>query len=225
MATKRVAIVPARGNSKGIPRKNLRSVGGRPLLWYTIEAAVGTGLFDEIVVSSECPEILEYAVGLGAVPCRRPAHLAEDDVHSVHVVLDIIERRELAADTVVTMLLPTSPLRTAHDIANACRAFEATWADSLVSVYRDSSHLLQFRRIGPDGLLMPLVGGDPNAQRQDVQGHYVVNGSIYVSTAGALLLHESFHRGRVVPFVMERHRSLDVNTFEDLVDVERMMSA
>lgn len=227
----RIAIIPARGNSKGIPRKNLHPVAGRPLLAYTVDAALASGQFDEVIVSSECDHVLAQAVALGATPSRRPDHLSDDDVHSVRVVLDILAARGLPRDTLVTMLLPTSPLRTAEDIAKAMRSFEAGRSiadeavDSLVSVYRDGKHLMQFRRIGADGLLEPLLGGDPNVQRQDVAEHYVVNGSIYVSTAGTLLDRGTFHGGRVLPFLMDRSHSVDVNTAEDLQDVERMLSA
>lgn len=225
MAENRVAIIPARGNSKGIPRKNLLPVGGRPLLAYTVDAARSTGIFDEVIVSSESPEILAYAAKLGAVTIERPEQLSRDDVHSVHVVLDVIGARGYAPESIVAMLLPTSPLRTRADILHAYCAFRSSRADSLVSVYRDAKHLLQLRRISPDGLLVPLVDGEPNVQRQEIGDHYVVNGSIYFSTVEALVTHGSFHRGRVMPFLMDRSRSVDVNTVDDVADVERMLSA
>lgn len=220
MAQHRIAVIPARGNSKGIPGKNLYPVAGRPLLWYTVRPALESGLFDAVVVSSESAEILALASRLGATPLRRPDELSRDDVHAVHVVLDAVGALAPAPDAVVTMLLPTSPLRRAEDMAAAVAAFEAGDADSVVSVYRDVHHLLHFRTVDDDGLLQPLVDGDPNVQRQDMPPLYVLNGSIYVSRAGTLLEHRSFHRGRVAPFVMDRHRSIDVDRPDDIHDVE-----
>lgn len=224
-ATLRIAIIPARGNSKGIVRKNLHSVGGRPLLSYTVQAALATGAFEFVIVSSECEEILSYASELGALPSRRPDFLSRDEVHCIHVVLDVLRSGEFAPRTVVSMLLPTSPLRTREDIVSALRAFESSEAEHLVSVYRDEKHLLQLRRIRSDGLMEPLVEGDPNVLRQEIEEHYVVNGRIYFSTVGALLEHESFHVGKVMPFLMDRRRSVDIRTLEDLEAVERLLIA
>jgi len=218
--SERYAIIPARGNSKGIVRKNLYRVAGRPLLSYTVDAALASATFDEVIVSSECDDVLAYATSLGAVAWKRPARLSADDVHSVEVVLDVVRSRELAPDVVVSMLLPTSPLRGAALVRMAIRTFEAARADSLVSVYRDTKHAMQTRRIGADGCLEALFPGNPNVQRQDIDELYVVNGSIYVSTAEALLAHGSFHLGRVIPFIMDRNVSIDINTYEDVGEVE-----
>lgn len=225
MGNRRYAIIPARGNSKGIVGKNLYPVAGRPLLSFTVGAALDSGLFHRVVVSSESEEILDYAASLGASPHRRPTHLSQDHVHSVHVVLDVIDTWRFAADDVVCMLLPTSPLRSRTDIAQAVATFEAETADSVVSVYRDTKHLLNLRRIGGDGFLQQVVAGEPNVQRQDVDEIYVVNGSVYLSTAGTLRELESFHLGRVLPFVMSRSASVDVNTMEDIEEVERVLQS
>lgn len=224
MGKKRYAVIPARGNSKGIVGKNLYPVAGRPLLSYTVGAALDSGLFHRVVVSSESEEVLDYAESLGAAPHRRPDQLSEDHVHSVHVVLDIVDTWRIPADDVVCMLLPTSPLRSRMDIAAAVTAFETGTADSVVSVYRDTKHLLNLRRIGSDGLLQQVVAGEPNVQRQEVDEIFVVNGSIYVSTAGTLRRLESFHLGRVRPFIMTRTSSVDVNTLEDIEEVERVLA-
>lgn len=220
MSQQRIAVIPARGNSKGIPGKNLHPVAGRPLLWYTVRPALESGLFDAVVVSSESPEILALASRLGATPLQRPEALSRDDVHAVHVVLDAVEQLALPPEAVVTMLLPTSPLRQVEDMAAAVAAFEAGDADSVVSVYQDVHHLLHLRQVDDQGLLRPLVAGDPNVQRQDMPPLYVLNGSIYVSLAGTLRRTGSFHRGRVAPFIMDRERSIDVDRPDDIHDVE-----
>jgi CMP-N-acetylneuraminic acid synthetase len=222
--SQRVAVIPARGNSKGIKRKNLHRVAGRPLLGYTVDAALASGVFEDVIVSSECDEVLAYACSLGATPRRRPARLSEDDVHSVEVVLDVVRAFALDSDAIVSMLLPTSPLRGAELIREAVDAFEASDADSLVSVFRDTKHLFQLRRIDADGALEPLFEGNPNVQRQDVDELYVVNGSIYLSTADSLNARGSFHLGRVIPFVMDRRLSVDINTPEDIAEAEARLA-
>jgi len=221
---KRIAVIPARGNSKGILGKNLLPVAGKPLVDYTIDAAVESGMFDDVVVSSESDLVRGHAKMSGATTVPRPAFLSADDVHSVNVVLDYLERPGMAPETEVCMLLPTSPMRTATDIVGAFATWSASQADSLVSVYRDSRHILHFRTIGPDGLLQRFDDSDPNVQRQEMENLLVVNGSIYISTTSNLLERGSFHLGKVIPFIMDREHSVDVDSMDDVAEVERLLS-
>lgn len=218
-----VAIIPARGNSKGIPKKNLYTVCGKPLLYYTITAAFESRVFDEIIVSSECDEVLAYASIMGATTSKRDEFLSRDEVHSIHVILDYIRSCKLSPDIFITMLLPTSPLRTASDIRTSLGKFKNSCADSLVSVYRDDKHRFSFRRINESGYLEQLFEGNPNVQRQELESLYVVNGSIYVSKVEALLKYKSYHIGNIVPFIMEKRVSIDINTLEDVAEIERIL--
>lgn len=218
-----IAIIPARGNSKGIPKKNLYTVCGKPLLYYTITAAFESCVFDEIIVSSECDEVLAYASKMGATASKRDESLSRDDVHSIYVILDYIQSYKLSPDVLIVMLLPTSPLRTATDIKAALEQFKDSHADSLVSVYRDDKHRFNFRRINEFGYLEQLFEGNPNVQRQELEPIYVVNGSIYVSTAGTLLKYKSYHIGNIIPYIMTKRVSIDINTLEDMAEVERLL--
>jgi len=220
MPLKRYAIIPARGSSKGIPRKNLYFVAGKPLLYYTIKAALDAKVFDEVTVSSESDEILSYASEMGVISSKRPEHLSRDNVHSIYVVLDYIKSQRLLGDATVCMLLPTSPLRSSGDIRQALEKYENSNADSLVSVYRDNKHILNFRRVNHSGYLEPVIKANPNVQRQEIDPLYVVNGSIYVSRPKILLKYKSFHMGKVIPFVMDKRLSIDINTLEDIREVE-----
>lgn len=213
-------IIPARGRSKGIAKKNLYPVAGKPLLYYTIKAALNSGVFDKVVVSSESDEILSYAKNMGVTPARRPEALSGDDVHSVYVILDYIRSQNLSPDTIISMLLPTSPLRRSLDIREAFKKYKASNADSLVSVYRFDKHILRFRRTNAQGFLESLFEGNPNVQRQDQELIYFVNGSIYFSTVRALLKYKSFHIGKVIPFIMDKYLSIDVDSLEDIKEVE-----
>ena len=210
------AIVPARGNSKGIPGKNLTDLGGRPLLAYTLDAAAGSGVFDRVVVSSESPEVRRVAGALGAEALRRPPHLSADHVHTIHVVLHALDALGLPDDEMVAMLLPTSPLRLPADVTGAVDRFRAGGVDSVVSVYRSGHHLMHFRTAGEDGLLAPVGPGRLEVQRQEMDPLYVLNGSVYVSTAGHLRRRKSYHLGRVAPWIMDEGRSIDVDTAGDL---------
>ena len=117
----RYAIIPARGNSKGIPRKNMYPVAGKPLLWYTISNARNSGMFDKIIVSSEDEEILEYARSQGVIACVRPSYLSEDGVSATKVVLWHLS--DFESDDVIVLLQPTSPIRTSSHISACLEAF------------------------------------------------------------------------------------------------------
>lgn len=221
VSLEKVAIIPARGNSKGIKRKNLYPVAGKPLLFYTMKCALDCQKFDKIVVSSEDEEVLSFAMKMGVYTYKRPVELSNDNVHAIHVVLDYIIKEELASNFIVTMLLPTSPLRRAEDIVKAFEIFNTKKADSLVSVYRNSKHIMNFRFIDDHGHLRPFLNGELNFQRQDAESLYVVNGSIYISTVEALMKYRSYHAGMVVPYIMPKERSLDINSLEDIEEVRR----
>ena len=218
----KIAIIPARGNSKGVPRKNLFPVAGKPLLHYTLEAVQSSGVFDRVIVSSNDQEILDYAVDFGATPDLRPRELAEDDVHSVHVIMEYIRRSQLSSETVISMLLATSPLRTVEHLRESMAAFLTADADSLVSVYESTKHLSNLRYVNGQGFMFPAVDVPVNVQRQEMPIMYVVNGSIYISTVESLLVYESFHRGNVLPYVMPEERSVDVNSLADIAKLEAL---
>lgn len=219
-----IAIIPARGNSKGIPQKNMFPICGNPLLFYTIRAALDSQVFDKVVVSSECNKILLYASDMGVDISKRSEALSSDDVHSVHVILDYIKSYTLSGDTIVCMLLPTAPLRNGSHIREAFSEYTNSNADSLVSVYQDTKHLMNFRRVNELGFLEPIYQGNPNIQRQELDPLYVVNGSIYFSRVKTLSEYQSFHLGKVAPFFMDRGVSIDINSLEDVAEAERCMN-
>ncbi|MFC2116875.1 cytidylyltransferase domain-containing protein [Bacteroidota bacterium] len=221
----KIVIIPARGNSKGIPRKNLYPVAGNPLLYYTIKASKDSGQFDKIIISSEDEEILAYAKEMGVIPDRRNDELSTDNIHAVHVILDYVKVNNISPDTCVAMLLPTSPLRTSQDIIRAFEIFEKGNADSVLSVYESSKHIMNFRYIDEKGYLESIMEGDRNVQRQDMKKLYTVNGSIYISSAGNLLDSGSYHLGKVQPYIMPKSRSVDINSIEEIQEVERIIKS
>ncbi len=216
-----LAIIPARGNSKGIPRKNLQPLAGKPLLAWTVEAARKAGSVTRVLVSTEDAEVAEAARRAGAeVPFLRPREIAGDEVHAVEVVLhalDWLRHHGRADPALVVMLLPTSPLRRAANIDEAVALYRRGGADSIVSVQLSDKHLLHLRSL-QDGYLRPIQPADDlNVQRQDLDDLYALNGSIYVSAPETLRRSGSFHLPATRPYVMSRLTSIDVNSPEDLV--------
>ena len=222
-----LAVIPARGGSKAIPRKNLRLLAGRPLIAWTIAAALKAQRVDRVLVSTDDAEIAEVAKAAGAeVPFLRPAELAGDDVHSVHTVLhalDWLEQHEGAAPNTVVMLLPTSPLRSSGDLDRAVEALESTGAPSVISICVSGTPFGSLRWLRSGRLEALDQGKERNFQRQDVEQLYAVNGSIYVAPTSALRQHGSFHVDGAVGSVMSRLHSIDINTEEDFAIAEALI--
>lgn len=212
-----IAIVPARGGSKAIPRKNLVDLGGRPLIAWTIQAALDAGI--RPIVTSDDDEILAAAADCGAETLRRPSRLAEDSVHAVHAVLDSIDQLEKAGEQldVVLMLLPTSPFRTAEQIRAALQLFLKKAPPAVISVEALDKQLIHLRQIDADGALVPFLGWDElTAQRQDQPPLYGLNGSIYVAQCAVLQKNGTFHVPGALASVMPPESSIDINEPADL---------
>ena len=209
-----LAVIPARGGSKGVSRKNIRSVAGRPLLAYTLDAALAAEGLARVVVSSEDTEILELARTLGAEPLARPAELAQDTTPGVAVLLHALEC--CSGHDYVVLLQPTSPLRTALDIESAIRLCLEQKAPLCVSVCTvDKSPWWMFTQ-GEDGRLQPLLPGPIPSRRQEAPEVLVLNGAVYVAEAAWLRRTGDLDYTRAVPYRMPVERSLDIDTEEDL---------
>jgi N-acylneuraminate cytidylyltransferase len=210
-----LAVIPARGGSKGVPRKNLRPVGGRPLLAWTIEQARAVAGLDRIVVSSDDAEILEVARAWGAeTPFVRPAELAADTTPGIDPVLHAIEA--LPGYDYVVLLQPTSPLRRPGDIDACLRQALGRGAPACLSVTAAEPSPYWMFRMDAAGRLAPVLEDGPlPARRQDLPPVFVINGAIYVAATDWLLRHRSFVSPETIGFEMPRDRSLDLDTEED----------
>lgn len=223
-----IAVIPARGGSKTVARKNLKPLAGKPLVAWTIEAAKAAREVDRVLVSTEDEEIAAVARQAGAeVPFLRPAALAGDDVHSVMTVLhalDWLEKEEGRLPEAVAMLLPTSPLRQAADLDRAVALWRSAGAPSVISVCAAGSPFGSLRWLR-DGRLVPLDdGANRNFQRQDVETLYAVNGSIYVAASAALREQGTFHMTGALGSPMSKRCSIDINTLEDFAIAEALVS-
>lgn len=216
-----LAVVPARMGSKGVPNKNLASVGGKPLIAWTLEAARRSRILDRVIVTTDNEAIAATARRHGAeVPFLRPPELARDDtpgvVPIVHALQWLAERENYQPDLVLC-LQPTSPLRTAEDIVAAVRLLVSRDADSVVSVTASERPLQWLKVVDSEGLLRDALPGLPAvASRQDATPVFALNGAIYLARRERFLRREGWYGDRTYGYVMPRERSLDVDTPWDL---------
>ncbi|MGI9604001.1 MAG: cytidylyltransferase domain-containing protein [Acidimicrobiales bacterium] len=221
-----LGVIPARGGSKGIPGKNIIDLGGRPLVTWTIAAALETGVFDRLIVSSDDPDILSVSAQAGTEVDRRAEGLAADHVHAVHVVLDLLERlgAEGYRPDVVVMLLPTSPFRRAADVVGAIDRFLEDRPPAVISVTELDKQLIHLRTIDAAGRLQALVPPEAmTAQRQEQPPLYGLNGSIYVARPETVLSARTFHVADAVGHVMDATSSVDINEPADLDHARRLI--
>ena len=211
-----LGLIPARGGSKGIPRKNLASLGGRPLLAWTVDAALGATELTRVVVSTDDDEIASAA---GVEVLRRPAELAADETPMLDVVRHAVA--ELAPDVVV-LLQPTSPLRRAEHIDACVRLLLESGADAVVSVV-EVPH-----RFRPDSLMDVVEGRvvprGPARTRQAKELVYARNGPAVLARR-ADRMGDDLYGGDVRPFVMDERDSLDVDDPGDLELAELLLGA
>ena len=217
-----LALVPARGGSKRLPRKNVLPLGGRPLIKWTIDAARNSGICDEVLVSTDDKDIAEIARDAGAsVPWLRPAELASDTVSSTEVIAHALNwyEKERGTVDVVLLLQPTSPFRSAASIRGAVLIYAdqpGPRQHPVVSVSPAASHpAWTFTWQGAE--LKPCCGWEPLTQRsQDLPPAYALNGAVYVIPAADVRDALPIVRPGVLPYVMTSQReSLDIDTEED----------
>lgn len=221
-----ISIIPARGGSKGIPRKNIKLLNGKPLISYSIDASNSCSLIDDTYVSTEDAEISEISKGNNAEVIERPDELASDDSSSIDVilhVLDYLENRDELPDLFV-LLQPTSPLRTSEDIEASINSFLESDCDSLVSVCElDHRSLLNFSL--EEGFLVQNNNESLfNSRRQDIPTYYSLNGAIYITTPEFIRKNKSFYSDKTIPHIMSKEKSIDIDTSFDFKLAEFLLN-
>ena len=211
-----LAVVPARGGSKGLPRKNILDLAGRPLIAWTLAAAQQSRLIDRCVVSTDDEEIAAVARAHGGdVPFTRPAELSTDTAETASALIHAIE--QLPGYDILVTLQPTSPLRIAEDIDQALREMQRHDAPACVSVVEPTKSPYWSYRINNDNHLEPLMHPRYSAmRRQDLPAAYVLNGAVYATRIDWLLTHQSGISDSTVPYVMPTERSIDIDAEFDL---------
>jgi len=230
-SAKVLAVIPARGGSKGVPRKNIRSVCGKPLIAYTIQTALAARrLFYRIIVSTDDPEIAAVAGEYGAeVPFLRPAELAGDQVPTVPVLqhsVRFIEQQDGVRLDWVCLLQPTEPFRTVEDLERSLGLGFAGGCDSVISVVQVFAvHPILMKRIENDQLLPFCVEEKEGTRRQDYRPPaYMRNGAVYLVRRDILMKENSIWGKTIRPLIMPPERSVSVDNELDLKLVEILMT-
>lgn len=224
-----IALIPARGGSKGVKRKNLRVVLGKPLLAHTIQAARDAGRVDRIYVSSDDAEILGLARGMGVDVVCRAAEAATDQATANDVVMDFFRHLPevlVAANPYLVFLQPTSPLRTGAHIDAAFDGMSSTDSDMCLSVTELKKTPFKSFTLTSEGRLKSLFDEAlTNANRQSLPSVYYPNGAIYIFPFAEFLARRAFPSNGGVPYIMSERESVDIDTEEDLAMVERLCRA
>ena len=210
-----LGLIPARGGSKGIPKKNLYLFNKKPLIQWTIESALESNLLDRIIVNTDDESIANFSRSKGVeVPFLREPHLAQDDSRIVDAVLNVLEK--LINFDFILLLQPTSPLRTKEDITNIIKLQKQYNASSLVSVCEAKENPALFYEINNDNYLSKSFEKYKGSNRQEYKRNYIINGALYLSSVENLKNNKSFITNKTIPYVMPRERSIDIDDITDI---------
>jgi CMP-N,N'-diacetyllegionaminic acid synthase len=224
-----LAIIPARGGSKGVPRKNIKNLAGKPLIYYTIKAAKESKYIDRIIVSTDDEEIAEVALKYRAeVPFLRPEELATDKAKAIDNYIYTINKLNEINNEVIKefiVLQPTSPLRTSSDIDNAIKVFYENKADTVISVVKAEHPPTWYKKINDKGVLedyFPFV--DNSLNRQEAVETYLPNGAIYIFNYEALINNYGYYNSKTYPYIMKQENSIDIDTLLDFKLAELLIT-
>lgn len=225
-----LGLIPARGGSKGVPRKNVRLLGGKPLIEYTVEAALRARRVNRVLVSTEDAKIASVAKSLGAeVPFLRPASLAQDDTPMLPVITHATEAviAEGWVPDVICLLQPTFPFRPPEAIDACIELLEAQAADCVITVHRVPAHFnphwVYFER--PDGSLQLSTGeSEPIPRRQALPPAFYRSGAVYVTRTATITKHDSLYGDRVVGYETPAESSCNIDTMDDWARAETLVA-
>jgi len=223
-----LAIIPARGGSKGLPRKNIKPLLGKPLIAWTIEQAKNSKYIDMVVVSTEDKEIAEISKKYGAEVIERPEELARDDsptFDAIIHVLDYFQNKKELFDIVV-ILEPTSPLRKDNDIDNAIKLFikNIDKADSLISVGEVHLENPYIMKKIEDGYVKPFIKSEQSIyQRQQLPKVYFPYGVIYLSKIEEFKKYKTVYQERTIPYFIERWQNYEIDDLYDFIAIESIL--
>lgn len=226
-----ICIIPARGGSKGVHRKNLRNLGNKPLIQWTIEEAQKSKYINRIIVSTEDKEIEDACMRMGAEVIERPKELASDDsptVDSVLYTLKVLEDNEKYIPNYVMLLQCTSPFRTVADIDNAIEKLLSKSKNfkSLISVTKEENPPWWLKSINEDGIIKDFITYDKKqySRRQSFPPLYRLNGAIYICDIDEFKKHRTFEIESTLAYIMDSNSSVDIDTEDDLELAEYILS-
>ncbi len=223
-----LAIIPARGGSKGLPGKNIKELCGKPLIAWSIEQAKASKYIDEIFVSTDSREITDVAEQFGIyVPFLRPEELAKDTSPSSEFITHTIEyfRNKGVEYDYILLLEPTSPLRDIEDIDNGIKILiNNKNAKSIVGVCKsEETHPAFLVNISKNGFLKPYLDKMTVKRRQDLDDIFFFEGSLYISDVSYFLKEQTFYHSKTLPFIFEKYKSFEVDDLVDFYIIEKLM--
>ena len=222
-----IALIPARGGSKGLPNKNIKLLNGKPLIAYTIEAALQAKEISRVIVSTDYENIKEVALQYGAeIPFLRPNFLATDSSSSFDVFKYTINRLEEEENIVIdnfVVLQPTSLLRTSKHIDEAISLFREKEAKAVVSYCKEYHSIFWHKKIDKQGKIVNLFEGDYEKNRQEIEETYFPNGAIYIFNKNFLFTTMDYNRD-CYAYIMDRKYSIDIDTIDDFLYAEFLMN-
>jgi len=222
-----LSIITARGGSKRLPKKNILSLGGRPLIAYTIEASLSSKLINRTIVSSDDPEILDVSRRCGAEVMARPHELSTDTSRSSDVIRHMVRQLESEGyfPDIIVLLQPTSPLRRSIHIDEALKVFLDKGADTVFSVTERHRSIDWVMRI-QEGQLRFILPNDLSVIRtQDHEKQYEFNGAIFIYSRDVAMSEKAFTIGdKVYPYIMKDSESVDIDSLEDLKVAEKLIA-
>lgn len=214
-----LAIIPARGGSKGIPKKNIKELNGKPLIAYTIEETKKSKYVDRIIVSTDDKQIAKISRSYGAdVPFIRPKELAQDDTPGIEPIIHCIEslkKNENYTTEYVCLLQCTSPFRKAEQIDEALERIACKNSESLVSICESEVSPYWMKKVENDAIEDFLDNEPFFSRRQDIPKVYRLNGALYIAKTVFLLDNKNWYTKNTLPYIMDRLTSVDI---DDIVD-------
>ncbi|MDA8481157.1 acylneuraminate cytidylyltransferase family protein [Citrobacter sp. Awk 4] len=223
----KIAIIPARGGSKRLPGKNIKILSGKPMIAWSIEAALNSTLFDLVLVSTDCREISDIAEHYGAVvPCLRPATLASDAATTNDVIshmVEVVEARWGGVDT-ITLLQPTSPLRTTSNIVEAHQLYEEMDALSVISVCEMEHPVQLCNKLPADHSMSGFIQEKYNVRSQELESYYRINGAIYIFDRVFVGSLTAIYGDKSYAYIMRQDESIDIDSLLDFDIAEIIMT-
>lgn len=221
-----LAIIPARSGSKGLPDKNIREMCGKPLLAYSIEAALKADIFDTVMVSTDSERYAEIAKAFGAeVPFLRSEETASDKASTRDCIIEVLDKYKTLGKSFdkIMILQPTSPLRTYENIIHSNELYIEKCAKTVISVCK-MEHSPLWCNVLPDDLSMEgFISKENDKRRQSLDTYYRINGAIYLHDVKYYRSHEYFYDKNCIAYIMDSKRSIDIDTEWDFINAEMLL--
>ena len=218
-----ISIIPARGGSKGLPKKNILELAGKPLIAWTIESSLKSKYISKTIVSSDCDEILNISSKYGSEILKRPDELARYTTPTEPVVEHILQNiKDLGNYSYLVLLQPTSPLRDEKDIDEAIsKLIQEKDATALISVKEIDNKILKAFKINNNGYLEGISNNKyPFMRRKDLPKVFMPNGAIYIISINEFLKTKRLFSDNAISYLMNEEKSLDIDTIDDFEKIK-----